>query len=129
MQNYIILLSIILILTIIYYAYILGKTKQENKQYKSNNKLQKKINKVKSINNKKELINRLKKNKFIWLLFMLVGCSSLNNSNLYIPLQNYTKEEQKELAEFLEKNNNQLIDKVIMDYGDLRERVRVVNGE
>ena len=44
-------------------VYSLGKTKQENKQYKNNNKLQKKINNVKNIS-KKELINKLKKGKF-----------------------------------------------------------------
>lgn len=63
MIQYIIILSIILFITIIYYSYILGKTKQENKQYKSNNKLQRKINNVKNIS-KKDLINKLKKGKF-----------------------------------------------------------------
>ena len=73
---------ILCIFIIIYVSYLLGKTKQENKQYKNNNKLQKKINKIKKID-KKELINKLKKGKFILLFSLLLNgcCSGLNNNN------------------------------------------------
>ena len=63
-------------------------------------------------------------------MFIISGCcNGLSNNNLYIPIEQYTEEEQKELADFLEKNSVEIVDKVIGDYGELRERVRVVNGE
>ena len=66
----------------------------------------------------------------IILLFIISSCcNGLSNNNLYIPIQDYTEQEQKELADFLEKNNVEIMDKVIVDYGELRERVRVVNGD
>ena len=73
----------------------------------------------------------MKKKIIILLLFIISGCccNGLNNNNLYIPLQQYTEQEQKQLAEFLEKNDIKIVDKVIIDYGELRERVKVVNGK
>ena len=124
MKQYIITLLTIFVVVIIYYSYVLGKIKQENKQYKKNNKLQKKINKINKTKNKKELMNILKRGKFIFLLF-LVSCISY--SNVYIPLQQYTEQEQKELAIFLEKNNNDIVDKVILDYWRLRIIIETIN--
>ncbi len=119
---------ILCIFIIIYVSYLLGKTKQENKQYKNNNKLQKKINKIKKID-KKELINKLKKGKFILLFSLLLnGCYSNLNNGIYIPLQQYTKQEQKDLAYFLENNNVEIVDKVIVDYYDLRLIIKTINS-
>ena len=126
MKEGIIILCIFII--IIYVSYLLGKIKQENKQYKNNNKLQKKINKIKKID-KKELINKLKKGKFILLFSLLLnGCYSNLNNGIYIPLQQYTKQEQKDLAYFLENNNVEIVDKVIVDYYDLRLIIKTINS-
>lgn len=75
-------------------------------------------------------VKNIGKKTIVLLLLIISGCccSGLNN-NLYIPLEKYTKEEQKQLADFLENNNVEIVDKVVMDYSELRERVRVVNGE
>ena len=127
MKEYLIILLSIFFSISIYGFYILGKVKQENKQYKNNNKLQKKINKIKKID-KKELINKLKKGKFILLFSLLLnGCCSGLNNNLYIPLQQYTEQEQKDLAGFLENNNVEIVDRIIIDYWELREIARIVN--
>ena len=127
MKEYLIILISIFFSISTYGFYILGKVKQENKQYKNNNKLQKKINKIKKID-KKELINKLKKGKFILLFSLLLnGCCSGLNNNLYIPLQQYTKQEQKDLADFLEKNNVEIVDRIVVDYWELREMVKIIN--
>ena len=118
---------VLYIFIIIYISYLLGKIKQENKQHKNNNRLQKKINKIKKID-KKELINKLKKGKFILLFFLLLnGCYSNLNNGIYIPLQQYTEQEQKDLAGFLENNNVEIVDRIIVDYWELRERVKINN--
>ena len=127
MKEYLIILLSIFFSISIYGFYILGKVKQENKQYKNNNKLQKKINKIKKID-KKELINKLKKGKFILLFSLLLnGCYSNLNNGIYIPLQQYTEQEQKDLADFLENNNVEIVDRVVMDYWELREMVKIIN--
>ena len=127
MKEYLIILLSIFFSISTYGFYILGKVKQENKQYKNNNKLQKKINKIKKID-KKELINKLKKGKFILLFSLLLnGCCSGLNNNLYIPLQQYTEQEQKDLAGFLENNNVEIVDRIIIDYWELREMVKIIN--
>ena len=128
MKEYLIILISIFFSITIYGFYILGKIKQENKQYKNNNKLQKKINKIKKID-KKELINKLKKGKFILSFSLLLSscCNSLNN-NIYIPLQQYTEQEQRDLADFLEKNNVEIVDRIIVDYWELRGAVKIINN-
>ena len=39
-----------------------------------------------------------------------------------------TQEEQKELSDILQKENNGILNKFILDYYNLREDVRVCNG-
>lgn len=90
------------------------------------NRLQKKINNNKPINNIKDLIKKLKKGLFILFIIPFIQSCSLNYK-VYIPLQNYTQEEQNEIINFLEQNNNQLINKVVIDYYNLRELVRIGN--
>ena len=58
-------------------------------------------------------------------MLFIQSCSSINK--VYIPLQNYTQEEQNEIIKFLEQNNDPLINKVIIDYYNLRELIRTNN--
>jgi hypothetical protein len=46
---------------------------------------------------------------------------------VYIPLQTYTTEEQEDLIKFLENNNVDIVNKLLIDYGELREVVKIVN--
>ena len=64
--NYNTVILIILIFTLLYITYSLGKYKTINKQNKKADSLQYKIinGKYKKIRNKKELIKKLKKGKF-----------------------------------------------------------------
>lgn len=41
---------------------------------------------------------------------------------------NYTQEEQKELLNILQKENNEILNKFILDYYNLREDVRICNS-
>lgn len=134
-SNYeLIFISIILILifVVMHITYSLGKYKTINKQNKKADSLQYKIinRKYKKIRNKKELIDVLKKGKFIIIFCIIVLCSSCSvcGGKVYIPLQTYTIEEQEDLIKFLENNNVNIVDKMLIDYGELREVVRVVNG-
>lgn len=70
---------------------------------------------------------------FICFVFCIVcsSCSLCNNgiNKIYIPLQTYTTEEQENLIKFLENNNNNIVEKMLINYGELREVVRVVNDK
>ena len=116
-----------------YITYSLGKYKTINKQNKKADSLQYKIinGKYKKIKNKKELIDVLKRGKFI-IIFCIIAvcCSSCSacGGKVYIPLQTYTTEEQEDLIKFLENNNVDIVNKLLIDYGELRGVVRVVNG-
>ena len=60
---------------------------------------------------------------------LLSSCSLCSNgiNKVYIPLQTYTMEEQEDLIKFLENNNVDIVNRMLIDYGELREVVRVVN--
>ena len=62
---------------------------------------------------------------------LLSSCSLCSNgiSKVYIPLQTYTTEEQEDLIKFLENNNVDIVNKLLIDYAELRGVVRVVNGD
>ena len=62
-----------------------------------------------------------------FMICMLLSSCSACGGKVYIPLQTYTTEEQKDLIKFLENNNNNIVEKMLIDYGELREVVRVVN--
>ena len=47
---------------------------------------------------------------------------------LYIPLQTYTIEEQEDVIKFLENNNVDIVNKLLIDYGELRGIVKIVNN-
>ena len=67
---------------------------------------------------------------FIFVCFMicvLLSSCSVYGGKVYIPLQTYTTEEQEDLIKFLENNNVDIVNKLLIDYGELREVVRVVN--
>ena len=131
MNKYIFLIFIIIFIILLYIVYLLGKSTEKNKQNKKINNLQQKIlnGKYNKINNKEELIKKLKNNLFsllltIFLLFSLSSCSINKNTKFYIPLQEYTKDELEQMIYFLQNNNIEIIDKIFIDYGNLREKVR-----
>ena len=67
---------------------------------------------------------------FIFVCFMicmLLSSCSACGGKVYIPLQTYTTEEQEDLIKFLENNNNNIVEKMLIDYGELRGVVMVVN--
>ena len=55
---------------------------------------------------------------------LLAGCKSFY-STACPPVINYTKEEQQELALFLENNNNTTIDIFLIDYLTTRENLKI----
>lgn len=114
---------VILVITFdIFTMFILNKTINYNKRV---NKLQKKIYNVKTVKNVKDLIKKLKKGLFIlFVAFIISSCCSTNK--ISIPLQNYTQEEQNQLIKFL-KQDNKLINKILIDYYNLRNMVRIGN--
>lgn len=50
------------------------------------------------------------------------------NSNICPDIVSYTQEEQKELLNILQKENNEILNKFILDYYNLREDVRICNS-
>ena len=48
--------------------------------------------------------------------------------NICPDIVNYTQEEQKELLNILQKENNEILNKFILDYYNLREDVRICNS-
>ncbi|MBO4956529.1 MAG: hypothetical protein J6C50_01710 [Rickettsiales bacterium] len=63
------------------------------------------------------------------MICVLLSSCSACGGKVYIPLQIYTTEEQEDLIKFLENNNVDIVDKMLIDYGELRGVVRMVNGE
>ena len=60
--------------------------------------------------------------KTLLLLLFLSGCSYYNACPDIVI---YTKEEQKELLNFLENNDNKVVEKFLIDYSNLRKNIRV----
>jgi hypothetical protein len=76
-------------------------------------------------------MRRLKENSKVMMLIiltMLLTSCKMVNSNICPDMVNYTQEEQKELLNILQKENNEILNKFILDYYNLREDVRVCNG-
>ena len=44
---------------------------------------------------------------------------------LHPDIVNYSREEQKELLNFLENNDNKVVEKFLIDYSNLRKNIRV----
>ena len=63
----------------------------------------------------------------IILTMLLTNCEMVS-SNICPDIINYTQEEQKELSNILQKENNKILNKFILDYYNLREDVRICNG-
>lgn len=124
MINYNIILFIFLIVIVIS-VFLYGYSYSINKQNKIYNKKQDKINTAYKIKNKKELIEKLKKSLFLFVLLFFNSCNK--SYKVYIPLQEYNELEQLNLIEFLEYNDNKLIDRILIDYGNLRELVKINN--
>ena len=62
------------------------------------------------------------------ILVMLLANCKMVNSNICPDIVNYTQEEQKELLNILQKENNGILNKFILDYYNLREDVRICNS-
>lgn len=102
------------------------KSKILNNTYKIQNKLNKKINKEK-VKNKQELIKKIKKGLFCCIFVICCSCSNRYFNKITIDVVEYTEEENKELINFLQKNNNIVIEKYIIDYYNLRETIKIYN--
>lgn len=61
--------------------------------------------------------------KLIVLMMFLTGCQ-MGITNSCPPLVHYTEEEQKKLAETLKEIDKDIINKYIIDYGNLRNKIR-----
>ena len=62
-----------------------------------------------------------------FMICMLLSSCSACGGKVYIPLQTYTTEEQEDLIKFLENDNNNIVEKMLIDYGELRGVVKIVN--
>lgn len=69
----------------------------------------------------------IKYSVLLLILLFIYNCNGYKAFNIYIPLQYYSEEEQKIISDFLIKNQNQTITKIIIDYYNLREIIRVIN--
>ena len=63
----------------------------------------------------------------IILTMLLANCKMVSFS-ICPDTVNYTQEEQKELLNILQKENNEILNKFILDYYNLREDVRICNS-
>lgn len=64
------------------------------------------------------------------LILLLISCRMANFSNNICPdIVEYTKEEQSKLINILQNNNNILLNRFIIDYYNLREKVRICKGK
>ena len=60
-------------------------------------------------------------------ILLLTNCRTTNISTACPDIQFYTQEEQLELDRIRKKANSMLLDKVLIDYGNLREDLRECN--
>ena len=65
----------------------------------------------------------IKKILLIVLMTCLTSCQRVIFDNCPTP-PHYTREEQEELKELIQKVDNQLLYKVIIDYGNLRNKLK-----
>lgn len=105
-------------------GFCLGKSYAEKKRFKQQVKQlqQWQRNRYKS---SIDVSNALKKGKFIIILALLVsmgGCGT--TTAICPPLVAYTQEEQLELNQKLEQYQDELLNRYILDYGNLREKIR-----
>jgi len=61
-------------------------------------------------------------------ILLLTNCRTISISNVCPDIPSYTKEEQVELDRILKQVNNALLNKVLIDYGNLREDLRECNS-
>lgn len=59
---------------------------------------------------------------------MLLANCKMVDSNICPNIVSYTQEEQKELSDILQKENNEILNKFILDYYNLREDMRICNS-
>lgn len=68
------------------------------------------------------------KTSMLLLTIFLTNCRTINISNICPDIPFYTKEEQVELDKITKQVNNALLNKVLIDYGNLREDLRECNS-
>ena len=61
-------------------------------------------------------------------MLCLTSCRKVIISNACPPLVSYSAEEQKEVDRVRKQVNNITLDKFLIDYGNLRENIRICNG-
>lgn len=115
---------IILNIIVIIISFALGKKSEQKKQIENCKNLQTKINKKKKIKTTEELKDKIKKSGFVVLFCFLVSCKSVE-CGINIPLESYTEEEEQQIINILGKD--EFIDKLIIDYFNLREVVKEIN--
>ena len=71
--------------------------------------------------------NTIKKIILIIPIVFLTSCRAVNISTACPDIPFYTKEEQLELERIRKEANSLLLDKVLIDYGNLREDLRECN--
>ncbi len=71
--------------------------------------------------------NTIKKIILIIQIVFLTSCRAINISTVCPDIPFYTKEEQLELDRIRKEANSILLDKVLIDYGNLREDLRECN--
>ncbi len=63
------------------------------------------------------------------LILFLINCKTANFNKYICPsIIKYTKEEQSEIINILKTNNNILLNRFIIDYYNLREKIRICKG-
>lgn len=100
---------ILLISTIITFIYKTGKKAKETEIIKNNNKLRKKYN----------------EKKLIILMIFLTSCKTVSISTACPEIQFYTLEEQQEVDKIRKEINNLILNKFLIDYGNLRNSLKI----
>lgn len=105
-------------------GFCLGKSYVEKKRFKQQVKQlqQWQRNRYKSST---DVSNALKKGKFIIILALVTTLGGCSTTTAFCPpLVAYTQEEQLELNQKLEQYQDEVLDRYILDYGNLREKIR-----
>lgn len=66
------------------------------------------------------------KKLIVIFILLLIGCESITIKSSICPdIVEYTVEEQDKMKKLLENNDNSTLNKFMVDYFDLREKIRI----